>query len=70
MLPCKIKDHEHISIIYVPSPQQLIYDPTLRLKLAQGLRALQNHRSGRYIPPGIDIIHQAHYPQTIEEISQ
>ena len=70
VLPCKIKDHEHISIIYVPSPQQLIYDPTLRLKLAQGLRALQNHRSGRYIPPGIDIIHQAHYPQTIEEISQ
>lgn len=70
VLPCKIKDYEHISIIYVPSPQQLIYDPTLRLKLAQGLRALQNHRSGRYMPPGIDIIHQAHYPRTIEEISQ
>lgn len=69
VLPCKIKDHEHINIIYVPSPQQLMYDLTLRLKLAQGLRALQNHRSGRYIPPGIDIIHEAHYPQTIQEIS-
>ena len=70
VLPCKIKDHEHISVIYVPSPQQLIYDPTLRLKLAQGLRALQNHRSGRYIPPGIDIIHSASYPETIEDIGQ
>lgn len=70
VLPCKIPDYEHINVLYVPSPQQLIYDPGLHLKLAQGLRALQNHRSGRYMPPGIDIIHQAHYPKTIEEISE
>jgi DNA polymerase-1 len=69
VMACKFKDYEHVNVIYVPSPQQLIYDPTLRLKLAQGLRALQNHRSGRYIPPGIDIIQEAHYPQTIDEIS-
>lgn len=68
VLNCKFEDHEHIKVIYVPSPQQLIYDPSLRLKLAQGLRALQNHRSGRYIPPGIDIIHTGHYPKTVEEI--
>lgn len=70
VLPCKIKDHEHINVIYVPSPQQLVYDPSLRLKLAQGLRALQNHRAGRYLPPGLNIIHVAHYPQTIEEIAE
>ena len=70
IMPCKFKDYEHINVIYLPSPQQLIYDPTLRLKLAQGLRALQNHRDGHYTPPGIDIIHQAHYPQTIEEINE
>lgn len=70
VLPCKIPDYEHINVLYVPSPQQLIYDPGLHLKLAQGLRALQNHRSGRYMPPGINIIHQAHYPKTIEEISE
>lgn len=69
VLPCKIKDHEHINVVYVPSPQQLVYDPSLRLKLAQGLRALQNHRTGRYLPPGLNIIHVAHYPQTIEEIA-
>jgi len=70
VLPCKIADFEHLNIVYVPSPAQLIYDPSLRLRLQQGLRAMQNHRGGRYIPPGIDIIHKAHYPQTIEEIGE
>lgn len=69
VLPCKIKDYEHINVLFAPSPQQLIYDPSLRQKIAQMRYALRSHREGRYIPPGLDIIKEAHYPQTIQEIS-
>ena len=65
---CKIKDYTHFKIIYAPSPQQLVYDQTLRLKLQQALHALKTHRAGTYIPPGVDIFKTARFPSTLEEI--
>ncbi len=65
---CKIKDYTHLKVIYAPSPQQLVYDQTLRLKLQQALHALKTHRAGTYIPPGVDIFKTARFPSTPGEI--
>lgn len=68
VLPCKLADYTHFNVIYMPSPQQTIYDPSLLAKVSQGLSALVAHKQGMYMPPGVDIIHTAHYPSELHEI--
>ena len=70
VLPCVLKDFEHMNVIYVPSAAQLIRDPAQRAKLDQGLRAMHAHRTGSYIPPGSTAIHFAEYPDSPEEIGK
>ncbi|WP_199097265.1 DNA polymerase [Dyella sp. ASV21] len=69
VFPCVIEGFKHMSVVYVPSPSQIIYDPSLSQKVEQGLKAVRDHRSNTYMPPGSAIIHYADYPDTIEEIS-
>ena len=68
VMPCVLDGFKHLNVIYVPSPGQLIYDPTLMHKVNQGLDALRAHRAGTYLPPGSTIIKFAEYPSTIERI--
>lgn len=68
VLPCKIKNYEFINLVYVPSPKQVLYDPSLFAKVQQGLTALSQHRANKYIEPGSNIVHFEEYPQTWEEI--
>lgn len=65
---CKIKDYTHIKVVYAPSPQQLVYDRTLHLKVTQALTAIKTHRAGAYVPPGINIFKTARFPTTVAEI--
>lgn len=56
-------------VIYIPSFRAVFYDPEkITTKIAQAIKALQQHRGSNYQDPGTTIIREAHYPQTIEEI--
>lgn len=68
VLPCVLKGFEHFHVVYVPSPGQLIYDPSLMHKVNQGLDALRAHRAGKYLPPGSDVLKVAHYLDDVCEI--
>jgi DNA polymerase-1 len=68
VLPCVLDGYKHLNVIYLPSPAQMIYDPTLVQKLNQGLLALSRHRAGTYFPPGVDIIQFAEYPSELPDI--
>lgn len=57
-------------VVYVPSFRQIFYDPEkVTAKIEMGMTALLSHMSGKYQPPGADIIQFAEYPQTTEEIA-
>lgn len=68
VLPCALDGYRHLSVIYLPSPGQMMHDPQLIHKVNQGLDALRAHRSGKYIPPGTTVIKFAEYPDTVERI--
>lgn len=70
VLPCVFPGYEHIYMIYVPSPKQLIYDPSLMQKVNQGMSALAMHRKNVYETPGTDIIKFEAYPRTEQEIGE
>lgn len=56
-------------VVYVPNYQAVFYDPEkVTAKIDQAMKALQAHRSNAYAEPGKDIIHQAEYPRSYEEI--
>lgn len=59
-----------MKVIYVPSYRRLFYDPEkIGTQIKQGMEALTSYMKGGYTPPGTGIIHQAHYPKTVEDIS-
>lgn len=68
IFPCVFEGFTHLNVLYVPSPAQLVYDVSLIQKAQQGLHALASHRSGRYMPPGMEIIKYEAYPKTLDEI--
>lgn len=68
VLPCRLKDYEHMSVVYMPSPQQLIYNPELFSKLESSRDALVAHRQGRYVEPGTGAAKTMVFPDTVEEI--
>lgn len=58
-------------VVYVPSSGQIFHNPgPTREKIAQGLKALHDHRCGVYVPPGESVIKKAHYPDTDHDIEQ
>lgn len=70
VLPCTVKGYEYMHVLYVPSPQQMLYEPTLMHKVNQGVNALKEHRAGSYTPPGEGIIQFAEYPSELKDIKQ
>lgn len=66
VIPCTIKDYEHLNVIYGINYGQLLYNPNLVDRLQLSLDTLNSFITGSYTPMG-DIIHKAIYP-TIEEI--
>lgn len=57
------------NIIYVPSFKSIFYDPApVRAKIGHSMQAMLDHIQDRYSEPGVDIIHSAIYPNTIESI--
>lgn len=68
VFPCVLEGFKHMNVVYVPSPSQMIHDPTLIHKVNQGLGAVAAHRAGTYLPPGSGIIKFAEYPETIDQI--
>lgn len=69
VLPCAIKGHESLQVVLSINYQALIFKPDLQDKLDMSLSTLANHIQGVYREPGQDIIHSAHYPESIQEIA-
>ena len=66
VIPCLYGDWQ---VVYVPSCRSVFYDPdNVRAKIARGIKALLDHSSGTYAPPGTDIIEFAAYPKTLADI--
>lgn len=55
--------------VYVPSLRSMFYDPvSVTAKIERGIRAIQYHRVGCYVPPGNEIIKNEYYPTSLSEI--
>lgn len=61
VLPCAIKDYEHLNVILGINPQAMIMDPSLQGSLDASLHTLVNHYQGTYVEPGSGIITSALY---------
>lgn len=70
VLPCVIKDFEHLSVVLAPNHQTLFYAPTNQSKIDMGIHALSTYLDGSYSPPGENIIHSAEYPATDSSIEK
>lgn len=70
VLPCKIKNYEHMFVVLGLNYQALIYNPDLNEKLTLSINTLVNHRLGKYTAIGTGIIHSAQYPESVEDIEQ
>lgn len=70
VLPCKLKDYEHMKVVLGLNYQQLIYNPDLKPKLETTLQALASDMQGSYQAPGTGIIHQAIYPEGLQAIQE
>ena len=68
VLPCKIVGYEHMNVVLGLNYQQLIYNPAITPKLVSSLQTLVDHYQGTYQPPGMNIIHSAHYPRGLKEV--
>ena len=68
--PCKIDGYEHMNIILCPNYNAIIHNPDISIKITRALETLTNHVKGDYEEPGKDIIHEAHYPDTIAGIKE
>ena len=68
VLPCKIKGYEHMQVVLGINHQQLIYNPALASKMDSTLSTVAAAYHETYQPPGLGIIHHAHYPKSLEAI--
>ena len=67
-LDCAIKGYTHMKVILGVNYQAMAYNPLVVSKLNLSLSTLIKHVKGNYIEPGCSIIHEAKYPQTLQEI--
>lgn len=59
------------NVIYTAPADAVFYDPEkVRAKIDQACSAMKAHIAGTYRSPGVDIIHSAEYPDTVEVIKQ
>lgn len=70
VMPCVVKDWEHMHVLYLPSPAVIMRDPLNKAKVNQALQALASHRAGTYTPPGSTVVKFAEYPKTVDEIAK
>ena len=63
VLPCTIKNFEHINVIFGVNYGQLLYNPNLYSKLDLSLDTLKRHLEGNKAQLGEGIIHSAIYNQ-------
>ena len=63
VLPCTIKNFEHINVIFGVNYGQLLYNPNLYSKLDLSLDTLKRHLEGSKAQLGEGIIHSAIYNQ-------
>ena len=69
VLPCKVKGFEHMKVILGLNYGQLVYNPELYGRMDMTLDTLAGAVAGNHKPPGQDVIHYAHYPDTSQEIA-
>lgn len=68
VLPCAIKDFEHMNVVVAPNYAGLFHNPDLGPKIELGVKTLTDHMKGSYQALGADIIHSAAYPDTEADI--
>jgi len=68
VIPCAIKNFEHINIIYGVNYQALFHNPALQDKLDLSLKTLNSWLQGTYTELGHNIIHSAYYPETLSQV--
>lgn len=69
VFPCVLPGFEHMHVVYVPSPLQIIREPSLNQKVQQGLDAVGAHLNNTYLPPGSSVIKFAEYPDDVDQIA-
>lgn len=70
VLPCAIKDFEHLQVVYVQNYQSYFYNPDNKVKTQLSLEALVKHSQGTYEELGTNVLKEAYYPQTTSEIAE
>lgn len=68
MLPCKIKNYEHLEIILGVNHRSLIYNPLNEAKLDLSMDTFISVLNNTYVGLGSSIIKNAHYPSTLSDI--
>lgn len=69
VLPCKLKGFEQLQVVLSLNYQALIYNPDMQNKLDMSLHALVSSIQGSYQAIGTNIIHSAHYPESLQDIA-
>lgn len=69
VLPCTVAGYEHMNVVLGLNYQALIYNPELKDKLNLSLKTLSDAIAGNYVAIGGNIIHSAHYPETLTDIA-
>ena len=67
-LPCAMEGFEHMTVTLGINYRALLYNPLNEDKLNLSLRAYAQTAQGQIATLGKNIIHEAHYPNTITEI--
>ena len=66
--PCAIEGFEDMFVVLGVNHQVLLYKPQLMDKISGGFSSIIAHLMGKYEHPGSDIIEDAVYPTTFDEI--
>ena len=70
LLPCKIKDYEHMQVVLGLNHRQLIFNPDLQPKLDLSLKTLVSGFNGSYTAIGTTIVHSENYPNTVQKVTE
>jgi DNA polymerase-1 len=66
--PCVMEGFTDIQVVLGINPKAFYYDPSMKDKAQQGLDALNAHNVGQYKDIGLDVVHSAVYPSTLDDI--
>lgn len=68
--PCTLEGFEDFNAVLSINFHALVYNPDLQGKLDRSLEVVADHLKNNYVAPGTDIIHEEHYPQSVEAIAK